>query len=423
MPLARSDILARPVFFGSERLFKSSRARQRGWRLSKAILLLLAGSVAIFMGVVPLLEGNFVTFSAEAGAKIASIRGFIMQAAIVAWFAALGGSIGSFMNVLVWRMPRGESVLAKGSACPRCLAKIRLADNLPVIGWLRLGGRCRTCKLPISPRYPVVELIYLLLYLILFAAIITAGGANLPNGPFSIVPGIIANTLSGKGIVLAAFAFHATWLSLILSWAMFEMDGNRIPWGMTGFAVACGLLAPLIEPRLMAVGANGSVGIAGDWTAALVSGVTGIIVGAIAGLVLDEGLRRASGMAGQRVSQRVFFAVLLTSGLFTGWQATATVLAIGGLIALAGRSIADVRLPGGKPFPLAGYFAVAAIIHVCAWRGIYSLIAPFGIPMMAGLFVAGLALFAVASTPRVGKNEGNPPAGQEWINDSGNEHE
>ena len=70
---------------------------------------------------------------------------------------SLGLLVGSFLNVVVWRVPRGESVVRPASACPACRAAIRPRDNVPVAGWLALRGRCRDCAEPISARYPLVE--------------------------------------------------------------------------------------------------------------------------------------------------------------------------------------------------------------------------------------------------------------------------
>jgi leader peptidase (prepilin peptidase)/N-methyltransferase len=73
-------------------------------------------------------------------------------------FAFVAGSVlGSFLNVVIHRVPRGESVVFGGSRCPRCQAPIRARDNVPIIGWLVLRGRCRDCGEPVSPRYPLVE--------------------------------------------------------------------------------------------------------------------------------------------------------------------------------------------------------------------------------------------------------------------------
>jgi leader peptidase (prepilin peptidase)/N-methyltransferase len=71
--------------------------------------------------------------------------------------AVLGLAIGSFLNVVVWRVPRGESLSHPGSHCPSCSAAVRPYDNVPVVSWLVLRGRCRACDERISSRYPLVE--------------------------------------------------------------------------------------------------------------------------------------------------------------------------------------------------------------------------------------------------------------------------
>jgi leader peptidase (prepilin peptidase)/N-methyltransferase len=69
----------------------------------------------------------------------------------------VGAVVGSFLNVLAYRLPRRESLVHPGSHCPRCEAPIKPYDNIPVLGWLLLRGRCRGCAQPISARYPIVE--------------------------------------------------------------------------------------------------------------------------------------------------------------------------------------------------------------------------------------------------------------------------
>lgn len=81
-----------------------------------------------------------------------------MTALLVGLCALLGLAIGSFLNVVIWRVPRGESVVSPPSACPRCATSISPRDNVPVLSWLLLSGQCRTCHERISPRYPLVEL-------------------------------------------------------------------------------------------------------------------------------------------------------------------------------------------------------------------------------------------------------------------------
>lgn len=84
--------------------------------------------------------------------------------------AVVGLLIGSFLNVVIARVPAGESVVSPRSRCPRCGTEISARDNIPVLSWLLLRGRCRSCAEPISVRYPLVELGHAALWLIMLAA-------------------------------------------------------------------------------------------------------------------------------------------------------------------------------------------------------------------------------------------------------------
>ena len=87
----------------------------------------------------------------------------------------LGLVVGSFLNVVVYRLPRGESLVHPRSRCPSCGVQLAVRDNVPVLSWLLLGGRCRHCQASISSRYPVVELLTGLL----FSAIVLRHGVSL----------------------------------------------------------------------------------------------------------------------------------------------------------------------------------------------------------------------------------------------------
>src|SRR4029079_16603696 len=76
------------------------------------------------------------------------------------WYAvaaAFGALVGSFLNVCIYRLPRGESIVWPGSHCPSCGASLASHDKVPVVSYLALVGRCRNCRAPISMRYPLVE--------------------------------------------------------------------------------------------------------------------------------------------------------------------------------------------------------------------------------------------------------------------------
>lgn len=76
---------------------------------------------------------------------------------VVAFVAFLGGCVGSFLNVVMYRLPRKESVVWPGSHCPQCQHAIRPWHNLPVLGWLMLRGKCYDCHQRISVKYPLIE--------------------------------------------------------------------------------------------------------------------------------------------------------------------------------------------------------------------------------------------------------------------------
>jgi len=89
---------------------------------------------------------------------------------IIAGFFVFGLIFGSFLNVCIYRMPRGLSVVHPRSACPACNSPIAGYDNIPVLSWLILGGKCRKCKAHISPRYAVVELLTGALFVLSYLA-------------------------------------------------------------------------------------------------------------------------------------------------------------------------------------------------------------------------------------------------------------
>src|SRR4028119_1127421 len=87
------------------------------------------------------------------------------------FFFILGSMIGSFLNVVIHRVPNEESIVFPNSACPNCKKSIKPYDNIPVLSWLILGGKCRDCKSPISPRYLFVELLTGSLFLLVYSSV------------------------------------------------------------------------------------------------------------------------------------------------------------------------------------------------------------------------------------------------------------
>jgi leader peptidase (prepilin peptidase)/N-methyltransferase len=138
--------------------------------------------------------------------------------AVLAPAALLGLVIGSFLNVVAWRLPRGESLVHPGSHCPGCESPVRPYDNVPVLSWLLLRGRCRSCREPISMRYPAVELTTAAL----FAGVVAA----LWGEPAKVV----------LGIVMVAF---------LVPIALIDLETKRIPNALTAPAAGLALVLGL----------------------------------------------------------------------------------------------------------------------------------------------------------------------------------
>lgn len=123
-------------------------------------------------------------------------------ACILLFLFALGACLGSFLNVCAHRLPRGLSLVRPGSQCPRCRKAIAFRDNLPVLGWIVLKGKCRQCRAPISPRYPLVEATVGALLAAVFAIPWLAGVADPTEvGPLQFLALMLTALVSISGTV------------------------------------------------------------------------------------------------------------------------------------------------------------------------------------------------------------------------------
>ncbi|WP_179398144.1 prepilin peptidase [Demequina lutea] len=154
----------------------------------------------------------------------------------------LGVIFGSFLNVVIWRVPRGKSLVRPGSACPKCGANVLPRDNVPIVSWLLLRGACRACKAPISARYPLVE----------------------------------AGTAAAFVVVVLLFphdpwAWPAWWYfaAIGIALAMIDLDVKRLPsviilpsYVVGGVLIS---LAIALGPTSLADGARATIGMASLW--------------------------------------------------------------------------------------------------------------------------------------------------------------
>ena len=141
--------------------------------------------------------------------------------------AVLGACVGSFLNVVAWRLPRQESVVRPRSHCPRCGTTLSWRENIPILSWLLLRARCRHCGSDMSARYPAVELLCSGLFVAAAAAVSTvaAPASNLPGAP-------------------ALLAVLGGWLliSLLLPMVLIDLDQLWLPEPLCRWGVVLGLV-------------------------------------------------------------------------------------------------------------------------------------------------------------------------------------
>jgi leader peptidase (prepilin peptidase) / N-methyltransferase len=223
-------------------------------------------------------------------------------------------AIGSFLNVVVSRLPLGRSVSTPRSACPHCDAPIRSRDNIPLISYLLLGGRCRDCRAPIGLRYPAVELTTAVLAVACFAdfgfSLHALAGAIFCAALVTISATDIERRIVPNRVVLPATAVV---LALMLVWR------PSVEWPAAGFGAALFLfLAALAYPRGMGMG---------DVKLALLLGVAvgravpvAMMVGMVSALVPSAVLFARHGAAARKMA--IPFAPFLALGgivaLFAG---------------------------------------------------------------------------------------------------------
>ncbi len=191
----------------------------------------------------------------------------------------MGGVIGSFLNVVVYRLPAGKSLVTPGSQCPACNHPIRWFDNLPVLGWLILRGRCRDCHAAISPRYPIVEAITAAMFLVVYLV-------ECPDGNLTLI-----------------YGYHLLLLCTLLAAALIEYDGHPAPPKLFLPAILAGALAPLFWLDA--------------WTGWIANNVAGLAVGAFGGWLVY--------LASRDSEKKATFLGPACVGLFLGWQAAAVV--------------------------------------------------------------------------------------------------
>lgn len=323
------------------------------------------------------------------------------------WVLLFGLMVGSFINVLVARLPFEKSIVWPSSRCFACYTKIRLTDNLPILGYLRLRGKCRACGAAFSARYLWVEIGTGVAFLALFLAEVVFNRFNFPG------VGIDGNGLPSTS-AMGLFAYHAVLVSALVAAAAVDYEHRIIPSEITYTALAVGVFGSVFLPwpwphpaevanaipagdpwiRLIHVGKI-AVGAqpwpfwgplfdsapAGSWQLGLLNAIFGALAGSLVVRAIkwlfETGLgREALGLGDADL--------LMMAGAFLGWQIAVLALFVGAfaalvlkaLQALVGGSDAPQSAPGGTPIsgpvqprelPFGPGLAIGVVVTWFAW--------------------------------------------------------
>lgn len=348
------------------------------------------------------------------------------QLPLVVWSVAalvLGLMVGSFLNVLVARLPFEKSIVWPGSRCFNCYRPVRVLDNLPIIGYLRLRGRCRDCGATFSSRYLWVELGTGLAFLGLFLAEVVFNWFKLPGFGFDPL-----RDTSPPPQAVAVYCYHATLLALLIAAAVVDAEHRVIPplipftglvVGVVGAAfiawpwphagsVAAAVGGPKAMPWMLVVEAGpvpiGAqpwpvVGPPPAWAPAATwkLGVLNSLLGALAGSLVVRGVKWLFETGFGREALGLGDAdLLMMAGAFLGWQPVVLSLFVGAFAALLvfklpAIVIAAVRGSGvDRELPFGPGLAVGVVVTWFAWPWLATKVQPVFFDIQVVLMVVAV---------------------------------
>ncbi len=282
------------------------------------------------------------------------------------WVFLLGLGIGSFLNVLIARLPYEKSPIWPGSRCGNCLRSLRMLDNLPIVGYLRLRGKCRFCGARFSSRYMWVELGTGLAFVVLFLVEIAMQARGGPDflKPWQATPGLEFPYLQSaippwKPVVY--FLVHACLLSLLIASAVVDLEHQIIPPQLTYIGTAIALVASVLLPWPWPTSPEVLQGLPADrewllpevrvptglmlwpfakppeWAPAgsTVLGLVNALVGAAVGMLVGRGVKFLFEVGLDKEALGLGDAdLLMMIGAFLGWQIAVLAMPIGALLTL-----------------------------------------------------------------------------------------
>ena len=209
------------------------------------IVLPLLTSWLISVGRMPVGVGKYLI-------AVEYLQTYLMRGLALLWLFFLGSCFASFLNVVAWRVPRGRGINGS-SHCPNCDSKLSFGDNIPIAGWLRNAGQCRTCRIPISPRYLWVEVALGFVFLAVCTIQILYGGINLPVREIDFRRGIEHMIFDPQWNLIQLTIFHLVLICLLFTFVLIRSERLKIPVAILVTGIAFGITLPLIWPSMLLV--------------------------------------------------------------------------------------------------------------------------------------------------------------------------
>ncbi len=290
---------------------------------------------------------------------------FAIDLVTALWLGFVGACIGSFLNVVAYRMPRRISIVWKPSHCPQCGHSIRARDNVPVLGWLVLRGKCRDCGKPISPRYAIVEAVMGATFFVLAYVELFSGGANLPGGPLSDFTGAADIVWNPQWPMVGVYVYHCSMFCFLMGMLLIHLDGKSVPKKLFGCALAVGILSPVVWRFLYPVPAFSQLA-PESLVTPLATSAAGLVLGIllwICNFFIATILKKRRYIS-EYGNPLLMFAV---AGLFLGWQGLVGVISFEVLLGAFWRL---GRIWGKKsPAPIDNLILlVATFLVLITWR-------------------------------------------------------
>ena len=318
---ARTDLPGNEIFF-----------RHHGRKIAISVILI------IFVGIPLLLAAlkyqQKIKLEPTVFYLLEQFAKYSLMTAGIFWFFFFGGALGSFLNVVAWRLPQGRTLWGS-SYCPDCNTKLKIQDNFLLFGWLWRKGKCRTCEMEIAGRYFMVEIMACITIGILALVELIGAGANVQSTPDQITFSFERFVTAPEPRFIGYFLLHSSLILILMTAALIKLQKQALPksifvFGFTIYivtSIAWPQALPFTENHLEITDSNASF-------ASIRPMCWGLVVSLAGGMLLTRLLPRKL-----LKGQWDFTLLLMLIGAILGWQAAVITIALTTLFTFVGRLI------------------------------------------------------------------------------------